>query len=491
MSCRCRVRLPLCCLVPLLFLLLLLLRLLRLRCLINPVVGHRGAGRSQNIHELVPVMEQPAVLYRGGEVVHLPPHAALASKAERVRVQGHPPLARYRSSNLVSLVVLVGAPVENKEQRPPLKHQHLLLLVHVGDPLVGVGQEVEPVIQLHHSLVPGQQLAVQQVIAVPQTPLPPCIVVAPAITITREVDPLGVTKLIAHEGEVALTPQSHGHQADHLVQGHPPRHHPTLLSECRHTLVHLGAHQPECNGLISHEGLVVTLGVADGPLRVTPVAQCGHQVPHAPVLVPHVLEQLDPAVRDGHSQPVVKAHTSLRHRAAQRWHPAHILCHRDGLWQVVVYEVIGQHEVHHRVHIGGHTKVLVVVAAEACVDAVVVVQHARHAVKAEAVKLVLVQPPAQVGEQVARDLPSLVIEAPAVPQPVVAALPTAKVVGLLALPHVKACQAVIRVGADVRVHHIQQHVQPQPVRLVHQALELLWGSGARADCEGVCHVVTE
>ena len=47
---------------------------------------------------------------------------------------------------------------------------------------------------------------------------------------------------------------------------------------------------------------------------------------------------------------------------------------------------LAEHEVHDRVDVGGWAEVLAVVAAEAHVDAVVVVQHAGHAVEAEAVE---------------------------------------------------------------------------------------------------------
>ena len=67
-------------------------------------------------------------------------------------------------------------------------------------------------------------------------------------------------------------------------------------------------------------------------------------------------------------------------------------------------ELVGQHEVDDGVDVGGHGEVLVVVSGEPDVDPVMVVQHARHAVKPETVKLILVQPVADVGQQVAQRL---------------------------------------------------------------------------------------
>ena len=56
------------------------------------------------------------------------------------------------------------------------------------------------------------------------------------------------------------------------------------------------------------------------------------------------------------------------------------------LRQQAVDELVGQHEVDDGIHIGVGAEVLAVLPAEGCVDAMVLVQHARHAVKAEAVK---------------------------------------------------------------------------------------------------------
>ena len=55
-----------------------------------------------------------------------------------------------------------------------------------------------------------------------QTPAPrvPCVVPRPLVALAREVDPLWVPKLVAHEVEVGLPAQRHGHQADELVEGH-------------------------------------------------------------------------------------------------------------------------------------------------------------------------------------------------------------------------------------------------------------------------------
>jgi hypothetical protein len=58
-----------------------------------------------------------------------------------------------------------------------------------------------------------------------------------------------------------------------------------------------------------------------------------------------------------------------------------------------------------------------------------------------------------------------------------------EVVGVLGLAQVEAGEAVVRVGGDVGVHDVQQHVDAQAVGLVDERLELLRGAcGAGRPC---------
>ena len=59
------------------------------------------------------------------------------------------------------------------------------------------------------------------------------------------------------------------------------------------------------------------LGVGNAGLRIPPVGQGVGDVAHLPGLV-RGFEDLNPFVCDGHLQPVVKAHTSLCHRPADK-----------------------------------------------------------------------------------------------------------------------------------------------------------------------------
>mmetsp|Transcript_18198 Transcript_18198/g.45874 ORF Transcript_18198/g.45874 Transcript_18198/m.45874 type:complete len:329 (-) Transcript_18198:417-1403(-) len=185
------------------------------REVLGAVVGHHRARGRHDHHGLVAVVE----LAGHREVVGVPRHAPLASKVVRIGVERDAPLAALARGHAVALVRLVRREVEHPHKRPALRHQHLLLLVYVRHPLVGRGQELETVIQLHQRAVEATQVVVAQVVLLCQRPLAAAVPVRPVVALAGEVDPLGVTKLVAHEGEPGLAAQRHGYRADHLVHG--------------------------------------------------------------------------------------------------------------------------------------------------------------------------------------------------------------------------------------------------------------------------------
>ena len=71
------------------------------------------------------------------------------------------------------------------------------------------------------------------------------------------------------------------------------------------------------------------LCIGDAALLPAPVGQGVHDVANVPVLVPLLLQQLDPHVRHGHRQTVVEPATTLRRGTAQGGHPGHVLGDSD------------------------------------------------------------------------------------------------------------------------------------------------------------------
>mmetsp|Transcript_39718 Transcript_39718/g.77744 ORF Transcript_39718/g.77744 Transcript_39718/m.77744 type:complete len:451 (-) Transcript_39718:756-2108(-) len=317
-------------------------------------------------------------------------------------------------------------------------------------------------------------------------PLAASAVVAPVVADTREIDPLGVTKLVTHKVEVPLPPQGHGEHADHLVQRNAAVDNQVGGSQVGHAIVHLLVHQPEGNGLVTNERLVVALAVAHHLLLVPAVGEGVNNVAHLPLIIRHLLEKLDPHVRRRHSKPVVETKPSLGDRARQGGHARHILGDREAPRAERVDKVIGKHEVHTRVHVCRGAEVVVVAVHEGVVHAVMLVQDRSHSVEAEAVELVLLKPPTKVGEEEPEHLPRRVVVNARVPQRVVTLGALVKVVVRGA---VKIVDAILDILGRVRVHHIEQHVHSEPVALVHKPLARVRVTRPRRGREQRSHVV--
>mmetsp|Transcript_5065 Transcript_5065/g.9007 ORF Transcript_5065/g.9007 Transcript_5065/m.9007 type:complete len:309 (-) Transcript_5065:1351-2277(-) len=290
--------------------------------------------------------------------------------------------------------------------------------------------------------------------------------------VSREIDPLGVTELVAHEVEVTFASKCRSDRSDHLVQGYATVH-DVVVHVHFHSIVHFRIHEPESDGLVSNQGLVMGLGIADARLAIPPVGQGVANVTHAPELVRACFHNINPLVGNGHIEPVVKAHSALLHWPAERRHSRHVLANRDSVWKDAVDHVIRKHQVRHRIQVSLHSKVLVVVSSESHLQSMVVVHHARHPIEPEAVELVLVEPPPAIRKQKPKHLPVSVIEESAVPHPMITLLSRVEV---LAVRSVEEIDAIVRVARSMRVHDVDQNEEAEPVRLVNHGFELLWGT---------------
>mmetsp|Transcript_17773 Transcript_17773/g.41029 ORF Transcript_17773/g.41029 Transcript_17773/m.41029 type:complete len:473 (-) Transcript_17773:1167-2585(-) len=389
----------------------------------------------------------------------------VSAELRPVRVQHNLVLAAPRRANTVTLVAVGGMHVEDKEQLTLLRHNHLVTLILERDVLVAVfDQEGESLLEAVHGSVKVVEVDVPQVSLVSERPLAASAVVRPVIANARKVDPLGVPKLVAHEVEVSLATERHGEHADHLVHGDTAVNNQVCRSEVGHAVVHLLVHQTEGNGLVANECLVVALAVANNLLLVPPVGERVHNVPHLPLVIGELLEQLDPHVRRSHRKAVVEAKPSLGHGAREGGHPGDILSNRDATGTDRVDKIIGKHQVNAGVHVSGRAEVVVVAVDKGVVHAVVGVENRRNPVKAKPVELVLLEPPTEVGEEEAQNLPGRVVVNARVPQRVVAFRTLMKVlVGCT----IEVVDAILHILGSVRVHHVKKHIHSQPVALVN------------------------
>ncbi len=238
--------------------------------------------------------------------------------------------------------------------------------------------------------------------------------IGPVVPLAWEVDPFWVTELVSHEIEVAAVDGCCRHQADHLVQGDATVHGIGAAHQLRHEPVHIGIDQAEDDGLVSHQCLVVTLGIGDGLLIGTPVGGLPPDGRGVPLLIFLLLDQLDPEVGDVHRQAVVEAITPCLGRHRQSRHTAHLLGDGDCLRIDLVDQLVGQREVTDGVAILSRV-VVVAIVAERFSQSVAAVDHRGDPVETEAVEAELIEPVFAVGEKEVKHLILAVIKAQRIP----------------------------------------------------------------------------
>ena len=300
------------------------------------------------------------------------------------------------------------------------------------------------------------------------------MVVGVVVALAREVDPLGVAKLVAHKVEVGAR-AAEGGQAGHLVQGQTAVDVEVVRAHV-HRLVHRLVEHLEDEGLAAHERLVVRLDVVDGQLVGAAVGNLVPEEADGPIFVAHVAHQLEPALGHAHRHPVVKADALLGEGRADAGHPAHVLGHGERVGADGVDDLVGEGEVGLRVLVHGAVEVHSVVG-EVDAQAVMEVEHRGDAVEAVAIEVILIEPEAAVGEKEVQDVGLAVVEATRIPGIVPAARAVVEVLVGRAIEEGKAVALVLH---GVGVDDVHNDGQAHPVGGVNHRLEFLGRAEARA-----------
>ena len=177
--------------------------------------------------------------------------------------------------------------------------------------------------------------------------------------------------------------------------------------------VHLLSHQPEREGLVAHQRLVVRFGVSD---RLDARQTVGQDVPngvYVPLFVGYLLELSDPEIRNGHAQAVVETDASVCGRNRDARHAAHLLGDRNGLGTEIVYQRIGQRKVGESGFV--HLLIEILLPPDEVGVPVMAVEHRGHSVEPIAVEVKFVEPVFDVREQEVLHLFLAVIESFGVP----------------------------------------------------------------------------
>ena len=161
----------------------------------------------------------------------------------------------------------LSVPVENKNQFSALESHYLVALV--VPQLIYIRQvRAVPVFyllqflaqQVHHRLVEAVEVGVVEIRVVHQAPLAACVFATPAVALTREINPLGVPELVAHKVEIPAVDGRGSDKAYHLVECDGTIDHIGGVSVLEMP-VHIGVRKAEDDGLVTHQCLIVALGV--------------------------------------------------------------------------------------------------------------------------------------------------------------------------------------------------------------------------------------
>mmetsp|Transcript_1953 Transcript_1953/g.7602 ORF Transcript_1953/g.7602 Transcript_1953/m.7602 type:complete len:260 (-) Transcript_1953:1246-2025(-) len=254
--------------------------------------------------------------------------------------------------------------VEDEEEVAALEDEDLATVVGGAHVLVGGTHVRVIVVQREHGFVELEKVLVTQVVGVGQVPASAAVVVAPVVAFAREIHPLGMPELVAHEGKVALTAERSGDETHHLVERDAALDHDGWFVQSGHTRVHFRIHQPKRRRLVADDGLIVRLDVRDGLLGVTAVAQRAHHFEHAPLLIGAFFQILHPKVGDGHGQTSVETDAAFVDGQAQRGHAAHVLRDDFNFRVQRVKHLVREHQVHNTVDVRGGRKVLFVITGK-------------------------------------------------------------------------------------------------------------------------------
>ena len=233
--------------------------------------------------------------------------------------------------------------------------------------------------------------------------------------------------------------------------------------------VHIGIDEAEDDRLVAHERLVVALAIGNGALPLPTVRELPINARGMPILVFFLLDELDPVVGDVHREAVVKPIAARRKRRREPGHAADILGDGDGVRVHLVDELVRERQIADGVIVLMPVEIIAV-AIEVLAEPVAIIQHRRHTVKAEAVKMVFFQPVFAVREQEMDDIVLAVIKAEAVPCRMVVPIAGIKILVGIAC---KVPEPFRLIARRVTVHEIHDDRDAHAVRGVDELLELL------------------
>ena len=117
-----------------------------------------------------------------------------------------------------------------------------------------------------------------------------------------------------------------------------------------------------------------------------------------PVFILLLLNHLYPIVRDSHSHTIVETNAAILKLRSQSRHSGHLLSDCDGTRIHIVYQKISECEIDYGIRVL-IAVLIVAITSEGFSQSMIIIEHGRHAVKSESVKLIFLQPILAVAEK--------------------------------------------------------------------------------------------
>jgi len=295
-----------------------------------------------------------------------------------------------------------------------------------------------------------------------------------------------MSELVAHKVEVSAVDGRGGHQTDHLMERHTAFNN-SVVVVLLHVPVHVRIYQPEDDGLISHQCLIVAFGVTDCLFVGTAVGRFPPDGRGMPVFIFLFLDRLDPVVGNIHCHAIVEAIAAVFIVGCQSGHAAHFLGDGDGVLVYLVDQFVGQGEISNRVAVLMSVEVVAVIA-ESLAQSVTVIEHGSDTVETETVELILFKPEFAVREQEMQHLVLAIIEAKRVPGGMLAACTAQEI---LIIGTVETSEALHFILNSMAVYNIHDDSDSHAVGVVYQLFQLFGRTETGRGGEEAADVITE
>jgi len=110
--------------------------------------------------------------------------------------------------------------IEDEDEVTLLVYYHFVTLIVQGHILVRLDHGAKENLNSIHLLIKIVKLWISEIFIVHEIPLSSAVLITISVSFAREIDPLRVSKLVAHEVEIALTTERLRKETDHFVEGH-------------------------------------------------------------------------------------------------------------------------------------------------------------------------------------------------------------------------------------------------------------------------------